>query len=411
MENEEKKYDARRSLGFTWDLPQGGLGFSRADNPRDALFTFHKYRVEHVSKSLRTLEHIPCTYAQTRSILDGKSTSGLSTRQLRAIENYGKACERLMDMLEEGRFSLSEDSLFELHSLVGKDEARDVGKFRGHEVAIEQSHYMPPRSEYLEGIFKEGASFLNSLEDSQEQAVCTFLFMARSQFFSDCNKRTANLVMNGLLMKAGYQPLSVDSEHFLEKMATFYESADATEIIDEINSIARKQYRSEALEADALAKQRESSYLLSAETVYGDQLKLCLDAKAQQVQRLEERLEKRIASQRSMLETTDRQRPGLLKSLWKGREWKERRENQSKRLQTLENRLSVVKAIKKDMGGKRLEALAEKRLRRHAPDMVARYEAEMQRKRERSAEEHLKRAEERSLSATRGAGLSRKIGY
>ena len=270
---------------------------------------------------------------------------------------------------------------------------------------------MPPRSEYLEGIFKEGASFLNSLEDSQEQAVCTFLFMARSQFFSDCNKRTANLVMNGLLMKAGYQPLSVDSEHFLEKMATFYESADATEIIDEINSIARKQYRSEALEADALAKQRESSYLLSAETVYGDQLKLCLDAKAQQVQRLEERLEKRIASQRSMLEKTDRQRPGLLKSLWKGREWKERRENQSKRLQTLENRLSVVKAIKKDMGGKRLEALAEKRLRRHAPDMVARYEAEMQRKRERSAEEHLKRAEERSLSATRGAGLSRKIGY
>lgn len=410
MENEEKRYDARRSLGFTWELPEDGLSISRADNPRDALFTFHKYRVEHVSKSLRTLEHIPCTYAQTRSILDGKSTSGLSTRQLRAIENYGKACERLMDMLEEGRFSLSEDSLFELHSLVGKDEARDVGRFRGHEVAIEQSHYMPPRSEYLEGIFKEGATFLNSLEDPQEQAVCTFLFMARSQFFSDCNKRTANLVMNGLLMRAGYQPLSVDSEHFLEKMAVFYESANATEIIDEISSIARKQYRSESIEADVLAKQRESSQL-PCEAVYGEQLKLCLDAKERQVERLEDRLEKWIDRQRTVLEKTERQRPGVITSLWKGKEWRERRERQNKRLHSLESRLSVVKAIKKDMGGKRLEALAEKRLRRHAPDMVARYEAEMQRKRERSADEHLKRAEERSLNATRGIGLSRKIGH
>lgn len=410
MENEEKRYDARRSLGFTWELPEDGLSISRADNPRDALFTFHKYRVEHVSKSLRTLEHIPCTYAQTRSILDGKSTSGLSTRQLRAIENYGKACERLMDMLEEGRFSLSEDSLFELHSLVGKDEARDVGRFRGHEVAIEQSHYMPPRSEYLEGIFKEGATFLNSLEDPQEQAVCTFLFMARSQFFSDCNKRTANLVMNGLLMRAGYQPLSVDSEHFLEKMAVFYESANATEIIDEISSIARKQYRSESIEADVLAKQRESSQL-PCEAVYGEQLKLCLDAKERQVERLEDRLEKWIDRQRTVLEKTERQRPGVITSLWKGKEWRGRRERQNKRLHSLESRLSVVKAIKKDIGGKRLEALAEKRLRRHAPDMVARYEAEMQRKRERSADEQLKRAEERSLNATRGIGLSRKIGH
>ena len=410
MENEEKRYDARRSLGFTWELPEDGLSISRADNPRDALFTFHKYRGEHVSKSLRTLEHIPCTYAQTRSILDGKSTSGLSTRQLRAIENYGKACERLMDMLEEGRFSLSEESLFELHSLVGKDEARDVGRFRGHEVAIEQSHYMPPRSEYLGGIFKEGATFLNSLEDPQEQAVCTFLFMARSQFFSDCNKRTANLVMNGLLMRAGYQPLSVDSEHFLEKMAVFYESANATEIIDEISSIARKQYRSESIEADVLAKQRESSQLPS-EAVYGEQLKLCLDAKERQVERLEDRLEKWIDRQRTVLEKTERQRPGVITSLWKGKAWRERRESQNKRLHSLESRLSVVKAIKKDMGGKRLEALAEKRLRRHAPDMVARYEAEMQRKRERSTDEQLKRAEERSLNATRGIGLSRKIGH
>ena len=54
MENEEKKYDARRSLGFTWELHEGGLCFCRADKPRDALFTFHKYGVEHVSKSLRT---------------------------------------------------------------------------------------------------------------------------------------------------------------------------------------------------------------------------------------------------------------------------------------------------------------------------------------------------------------------
>ncbi len=376
-------YEAKRSLGFTWRLPEQGLRMLKAEDPQDALFTFHKYRVEHVCSTLQTLEHINCTIAQTRSILDGQATSGLSTRQLRAIENYGRACDCLIDLIEQNNFSLNKETICTLHALVGRDEARHCGKFRGHQVFIEQSSYIPPKSDYLEKIFAEGSAFLNSLGNAQEKALCSFLFLARSQFFSDCNKRTANLVMNGLLMQACFYPLNIQGEQFLEKMAAFYETADATEVIKEINKIAIRQYRIDGAEIEPRAQesQSEQQHLADAKNIYDAQLKDFMQAKSEQADRLVVNLENKIAAQSQKLQNVLRAKPNAISALWRGNQWREQYSQEQHRLHEQEARLSRVKMLQAST--RRLERMAETKLRREQKGLTVRRDAQLLEERER----------------------------
>jgi len=309
--------------------------------------------------------------------LDGKSTSGLSTRQLRAIENYGKACDHLIDLIEQNKFSLNKETICSLHELVGRDEARHCGNFRGHQFFIEQSNYIPPKSEYLEKIFAEGVSFLNSMNNTQEKAVCSFLFLARSQFFSDCNKRTANLVMNGLLMQAGFYPLNIQGEQFLEKMAVFYETADATEVIKEIHEIALCQYRIDGAEIEAHAQEikTEQQHLADAGSIYDAQLKDIMQAKFTQADRLTVNLESRIASQSQKVQNVAQAKPNAISALWRGKRWQEQYDREQRRLHELEVRLSRVKMLQEST--RRLEQMAESKLRREQKGLTVRRDAQL----------------------------------
>lgn len=360
----DKNYEAQRSLGFTWAIPVGGFQFEQADGLADALFTFHKYRVEHVSKTLQTLEHIPCTYAQTRTILDGKAVQGLTTRQLRAIENYGKACELLVDMLESKNFTLTKDCFCQLHELVAKDEAKHVGRFRGHEVRIEQSHYIPPQSAYLDAIFNEGIAYLASLKDTQERASSTFLFMARSQFFSDCNKRTASLIMNGILMQGGFQPISIHSDTFIEKLANFYESGNATEVIQEINNIASQQY----VNNDVVPSQTK---------LYTQELYTIVEEKTSQAARIERRLDKTIEEQQKAISKLQENKPNRISWLWRGHAWTDELHKKVIRLEALRARHVKLRTI-----CQKIESLSRQKLQRREPELVASFHAQEMKKRQ-----------------------------
>lgn len=230
-------------LGFTYELPKQGLELWKAEDKADALFTFSKFLPYHIKESLKTLENIHCTLDQAQTILNGKSTGGLSIRHHRAIENYALACEYLMQSLEDNTFKIDKPTICKIHSIVARDEVKCPGEFRNNEVWINKSTYVPPHSLKLNNIMVDGFGFLDKkLKDAQEQAICMFLFMAKAQFFMDCNKRTANLMMNGILINAGYQPLTIEKDGFMETISEFYETANATNIIHEINEIARNAY-------------------------------------------------------------------------------------------------------------------------------------------------------------------------
>ena len=116
-----------------------------------------------------------------------------------------------------------------------------LGAFRNSDIAIGGVAYAPPHHALLPEIARRGFAFIERSLEPREGAVAAFLFMARTQFFHDANKRTASLMMNGHLMRHGYCPLTVpygDSEAFHAELTKFYNTGDATGMMRFFHTVA-----------------------------------------------------------------------------------------------------------------------------------------------------------------------------
>ena len=121
-----------------------------------------------------------------------------------------------------------------------------MGTLRNLNTGIHDVEYVPPSYEKLSMLAKNSFEFLNTeVKDPKEQAIAVFLFMARSQFFFDANKRTATLMMNGCLMLNGYWPITVlnqESTEFHQRLGQFYETGDANEMMAFFARSVKKLY-------------------------------------------------------------------------------------------------------------------------------------------------------------------------
>jgi prophage maintenance system killer protein len=88
---------------------------------------------------------------------------------------------------------------------------------------------MPPESQNLPVLFNTMVDESVCLPDIYDQAIFVFLSMARWQFFYDVNKRMGRLMMNGLLLSAGFPAINLPAKRQLEfnnLMLTFYASGE-----------------------------------------------------------------------------------------------------------------------------------------------------------------------------------------
>jgi len=82
-----------------------------------------------------------------------------------------------------------------------------------------------PNAPELNRVFEFGNKTLESIANPLERAMAFFLFGALQPFFFDGNKRTSRFMMNGILMAAGIDAISVPASkanEFNEKMLNFY---------------------------------------------------------------------------------------------------------------------------------------------------------------------------------------------
>lgn len=82
---------------------------------------------------------------------------------------------------------------------------------------------------------EEGRDEIKHIKHPILQALSCFLFGARTQFFYDGNKRVSRLMMNGILLEAGYPMLNIKAKDKLEfntQMIVFYDSADYVRTLD-----------------------------------------------------------------------------------------------------------------------------------------------------------------------------------
>lgn len=133
-----------------------------------------------------------------------------------------------------------------INKIVAKLENPSVGEFRVKPVLITGTQYMPPMDMLLGELFREmvedfnrTSNFLSDEKLNFESTFNLFLDTTRNQYFEDRNKRTGQLMMNGVLVQSGYAPFTVtpsrDTE-FREKLLSFYESGDKNDMIDFIYS-------------------------------------------------------------------------------------------------------------------------------------------------------------------------------
>lgn len=234
------------ALGFTWDrvaVPTVSPSYS----VERAAFRFKQMLAEYVWDAA-VLEGNPFTYLQVKTLLDGVTVGGHKLSDQDQVLRLAASSTELHDRVKARRFALDKATFCDLHACVAREEALEWGHFRGEGSEVrywpkvglgEAGAYWPPQTEpggtNLTEIFDRGTAALEAeLVRPLERGMAFFLFGALQQFFFDGNKRTSRLMMNGILMSNGIDAISVPAakaQAFNEKMARFYVSKEATEMM------------------------------------------------------------------------------------------------------------------------------------------------------------------------------------
>ena len=180
------------------------------------------------------LEGNPFTLPEVKTLLDGVTVGGHRLEDERQVLNQAASWKELLAHAQQGTFKLNRKTFCNLHALVAREEAAEWGVFRTSSVTIAGTDCRPPRWESLESIFENGLETLQGIEGLHERAIAMFLFGSLNQFFYDGNRRTSRLMMNGILLGAGEDAISVPARRrleFNEAMIRFYDSRDGTEMM------------------------------------------------------------------------------------------------------------------------------------------------------------------------------------
>ena len=181
------------------------------------------------------LEGNAMTYPEVQTLLEGVTVGGHKLSDAQQILNQNKSIEYLFKLIEEKSFTLDMDTFTTLHSFVAKEEALKWGVFRESSVNIGGTDYQVPHADLLKDIFIDGMDEIKKIHHPIIKAITMFLFGAKCQFFYDGNKRTSRLMMNGILIDAGYPMLNIkakDKLDFNSMMIRFYDDDKITPSIE-----------------------------------------------------------------------------------------------------------------------------------------------------------------------------------
>ena len=194
------------------------------------------------------LEGNPFTFPEVKTLMDGTTVGGHKLSDAQQVTNLAKASRRLLALVQGKAFKLDKETSDALHGLIAYQEALEWGHFRGEgaeegftpAVSLgEQPAYHPLPTQsggknllklYQDGIQAMAQTVLNPLE----RALSYFLFGALHQFYFDGNKRTARAMMNGILLSAGLDAISIPAKSahiFNKKMVQFYTHKNGTEMM------------------------------------------------------------------------------------------------------------------------------------------------------------------------------------
>ena len=234
------------ALGFRWDrssLP----AVVPVHSVERAVFRFHRMLPEFVWDA-SVIEGNPFTFPEVQTVLDGVTVGGRKISDQEQVLNLAASSRHLLSLVKAGEFREDKATFTQLHGLVACKEALEWGHFRGEgqekrftpDVSLgTHGRYTPlptvDEAPELNRLFSGGIQALrDDVPHPFERAAAFALFGSLQQFFFDGNKRTSRFMMNGILMSAGIDAISVPAakaQEFNESMVRFYLDKDATEMM------------------------------------------------------------------------------------------------------------------------------------------------------------------------------------
>ena len=192
--------------------------------------------------NMAQLEGNPYTFPEVQTTLSGITVGGHKISDQNQVLNIAAGWSEIIRQAATNTFVVNKENFIHINTLIAKDEALAVGDFRDGQVGISGTDYRPPRAgTELENAFLQLLQHYQQTPDIAIKAFGVFLDTARTQFFYDGNKRTGQLMMNGILLSAGYAPMVIFADTQLEynqKMLPFYQNGNKDEMI----SFLKRQY-------------------------------------------------------------------------------------------------------------------------------------------------------------------------
>lgn len=195
------------------------------------------------------LEGNTFTLPEVRTLLDGVTVSGRRVEEERQILALSEGYSLVDELAGEDRFALDKATSDLIHGIIARHEAIESGHFRGEGVvsgggAVRLSDGgsvdgVP--QEQLGGRWERLIEFVSDVEDPRERALIFNASATRTQFYFDGNKRTARLMMTGVLLQNGYDPVNVPHSRRLEfniALDTLFATDDATPLMAFLASCA-----------------------------------------------------------------------------------------------------------------------------------------------------------------------------
>lgn len=160
------------------------------------------------------LEGNTLTISETKILLeDGITVGGHPLKDCYEAVGHGAAYDFMLELARQQDMNITEDTIKKLHRLFyQKVDTDQAGQYRSIQVYISGTEYIPPSPEDIPQLMKHLADQIHSSRSTLhpiELAAMVHKRLVDIHPFVDGNGRTARLLMNLVLVNAGYGVMSI----------------------------------------------------------------------------------------------------------------------------------------------------------------------------------------------------------
>lgn len=187
-----------------------------------ALFSAKRMLPEYIF-DIAQLENNPLTFPEVKTLNDGVTVGGHKITDVEQILNIIDAWHLVLEAVKTNTFNITKDMFCMVNArIVGTNTCSSC------------------KDAELDKTFDRELPIVLGRNNKVEQAIHLFIWAALNQFYWDGNKRTARLMANGILLKAGYGVLNIGVKDILEFNTLMTDFCKTRQADDMIGFLARK---------------------------------------------------------------------------------------------------------------------------------------------------------------------------